>query len=242
MNKLSKTINPEAIEDRSISFSKLKYDVSEGIASNLKTVGGQSLLGEGDIPISGGTISGGSSSGNGAYSEVYHGTSDTTFKLTSNAFHVWDEVSTLTLTLELETAGIANEFLFQFTSGATATSLTLPDTIKWVGGEGPTIEVNKIYQISILKGLASVLEWDNATVIKDNFISISSNTLTFEYPTASKLTIDVSGRTTGMPSSYTLTIPSGVSSYTASNLTMILYINSVTPSSDDKYNYTYTEL
>lgn len=49
MNKLSKTINPEAIEDRSISFSKLKDDVSAGVASDLKTIGGQSLLGEGDV-------------------------------------------------------------------------------------------------------------------------------------------------------------------------------------------------
>lgn len=86
-----------------------------------------------------------------------------------------------------------------------------------------------------------MLEWDNATVIKDNFISISGNILIFEYPTTSELTIDVYGRTTGMPSTHILTIPSGVSSYTASNLTNIIHITSVTPSSDDKYNYIYSE-
>jgi hypothetical protein len=107
------------------------------------------------------TGGGGSSSGSGAYSEVNHGTSDTTFALTPNTFHVWEEVSALTLTLGSETAGVANEFLFQFTSGATATTLTLPDDIKWANDSAPTIAENKIYQVSILKGMASVLEFDN---------------------------------------------------------------------------------
>lgn len=52
--------------------------------TNIKTINGASILGSGDITISGG----GSSSGNGAYSEVNHGTSDTTFTLTPNTFHV----------------------------------------------------------------------------------------------------------------------------------------------------------
>lgn len=102
--------------------------------------------------------SGGSGGGSGAYAEVNHGTSDTTFALTPNTFHVWDEVANLTLTLGSETAGVANEFLFQFTSGATATSLTLPDDIKWT--EELVIEPNRIYQVSILKGLASVMSWE----------------------------------------------------------------------------------
>lgn len=129
--------------------------------TNIKTINGQSLLGSGNITIEGG--GGGSSSGSGAYAEVNHGTSDTTLTLTPNTFHVWDEVSSLILTLGNETAGVANEFLFQFTSGATATSLTLPDDIKWT--EELVIEANRLYQISILKGLASVLSWDNAPQI-----------------------------------------------------------------------------
>ena len=96
-----------------------------------------------------------------AYLEINHGTSDTTFTLTPNTFHVWDEVTALDLSFGEETEGMANEFLFQFTSGATATTLTLPDTIKWANDEVPTIEANMIYQVSILKGLASVLEFIN---------------------------------------------------------------------------------
>ena len=124
---------------------------------NIKTINGQSLLGSGDI-----TIEGGSGGGSAAYPIVNHGTSDTTFTLSPNTFHVWDEVSSLTLTLGSETAGAANEFLFQFASGATATSLTLPDDIKWANDTPPTIAENMIYQVSILKGLASVLEFSNA--------------------------------------------------------------------------------
>lgn len=128
--------------------------------TNIKTINGYSLLGSGDI-----VIEGGSSSGSSAYSEVSHGTADTTLTLTPNTFHIWDEVGSLTLRLGTETSGVANEYLFQFTSGSTATTLSLPDDIKWTGGETPTIEANKIYQVSILKGLGSVLEWDSGSAI-----------------------------------------------------------------------------
>lgn len=99
--------------------------------------------------------------GGGAYTEVNHGTSDTTFTLTPNTFHVWDEVASLDLSFAEEQAGVANEYLFQFTSGSTATTLTLPDGLKWANDVVPTITANKIYQISVLKGLGSVLEFSN---------------------------------------------------------------------------------
>lgn len=127
---------------------------------NIKTINGESILGRGNI-----TIQGGSGGGSAAYPIVNHGTSDTTFTLSPNTFHVWDEVSSLTLTLGSETAGVANEFLFQFASGATATSLTLPDDIKWANDPPPTIAENMIYQVSILNGMASVLEFSNAPSI-----------------------------------------------------------------------------
>ena len=110
--------------------------------------------------ISGG--SGGSSGGSGAYAEVSHGTNDTTFELTPNTFHVWDEVASLTLTLGAETSGVANEYLFQFLSGSTPTTLSLPDDLKWPDDEPLTPEADKMYQLSILKGAVSVLSWSNA--------------------------------------------------------------------------------
>lgn len=134
--------------------------------TNIKTINGTSILGSGNITISGGGSSGG---GSGAYVEVNHGTSDTTLTIAPNTFHVWDEVAALDLTFGDETAGVTNEFLFQFTSGATPTTLTLPDSIKWANGNAPSISENKIYQISVLKGLGSVLEFNNVKIITFTF-------------------------------------------------------------------------
>lgn len=159
--------NSNKFENAIISHTGLIEQLTTGkqdnlvSGTNIKTINGTSLLGSGNIVISGG----GSSSGSGAYSEVNHGTSDTTFALTPNTFHVWDEVENLTLTFGSETVGVANEYLFQFTSGATATTLTLPSDLKWVNDSAPTITENMIYQISILKGLASVLEFSNAAPV-----------------------------------------------------------------------------
>ena len=101
---------------------------------------------------------GSSSNGNGAYVEVKHGTSDTTFTLTPNTFHIWDEVTTLDLEFGIETSGVMNEYLFQFTSGSESTTLILPYDIKF--NSDLIIEENKIYQISILNGLGTVMSWD----------------------------------------------------------------------------------
>lgn len=90
------------------------------------------------------------------YIRVEHGTSDTIFTLTPNTFHVWDEVAALDLSFADEQAGVANEYTFQFTSGATPTSLTLPDTIQWVNG-APNIEANKTYQVSIINNIGLIV-------------------------------------------------------------------------------------
>lgn len=208
--------------------------------TNIKTINGTSLLGSGNIVISGG---GGSSSGSGAYAEVNHGTSDTTFTLTPNTFHIWDEVANLTLTLGSETSGVANEFLFQFTSGATATSLTLPDDIKWANDSAPTIAENMIYQVSILKGMASVLESDNAPSVVENKVTVSvSGTkylVSLQYAAASDIVVKV--RTADGPIS--VSIPSGEISKSARPMGPMIdsgaYIEEVTPQSDSQYIYTW---
>lgn len=84
---------------------------------------------------------------------VDHGTSDTTFTLTPNVLHKWGTVTKLTLTLGGGTTGVANYYMFQFTSGSTATTLSVPATVKWSGGE-LNIEANKTYQVSILDNCA----------------------------------------------------------------------------------------
>ena len=154
--------------------------------TNIKTINGISILGSGNIVIEGG---GSSSGGSGAYAEVNHGTSDTTFTLTPNTFHVWDEVAALDLSLGDETSGVANEFVFQFTSGTTPTTLILPDNIKWANDNTPTIAENKIYQVSVLKGLGSVLEFENKKERVDNNLTLEDNVVTAQYPVASNIYI-----------------------------------------------------
>lgn len=79
---------------------------------------------------------------------------EATAEIAPNTFHVWDEVSALTLTLGAEEEGRASEYIFQFTSAATPTTLSLPSTLTWANGEALTPEVNKTYQVSIVNGLA----------------------------------------------------------------------------------------
>lgn len=88
--------------------------------TNIKTINGETILGSGDIEVE-----------DKPTAIVDHGTGDTTFELTTNVLHKWGEVASLTLTLGAETPGVVNEYMFQFTSGATATQLQLPDTVKW---------------------------------------------------------------------------------------------------------------
>ena len=88
-----------------------------------------------------------------------HGTDDTTFELTPNVLHRWGEVASLTLTLGAETPDVVNEYMFQFTSGATATQLSLPETVKWTST--PEIAANTVYQVSIVDNLAVMGGWSN---------------------------------------------------------------------------------
>ena len=93
------------------------------------------------------------------FTEVEHTVIETSYEITPNVFHVWGEITSLTITFASETNGIVNEYLFQFESGSEPTVLTLPSNILWVNNEIPIIEPNYIYQVSVLKGLASVMKF-----------------------------------------------------------------------------------
>ena len=80
---------------------------------------------------------------------------ETTCTIQPNVFNIWGEVASLDITLGEEQEGIVNEFLFQFTSGETPTTLILPDTIKWVN-DAPEIEANMTYQCSIINNIGVI--------------------------------------------------------------------------------------
>lgn len=87
---------------------------------------------------------------------INHGTSDASFALTPNTYHIWGTMSSLTLTLSTPAdTTVYNEYMFEFTSGSTATTLSLPSTIKWV--DAPSIEANKTYQVSIVNNLGVIV-------------------------------------------------------------------------------------
>ena len=52
---------------------------------------------------------------------------------------------------------IINEYMIQFTSGSTATVLSLPSSIVWA--ETPNIKANVIYQISIINNLGIIVKF-----------------------------------------------------------------------------------
>lgn len=85
----------------------------------------------------------------GAYPVV--GMTADTAELAPNVYYKWGEVPALNITLEPEIDGITNEYCFEFVSGETATTLTVPDYIKWA--QEPTVESNKTYQVSIMSGI-----------------------------------------------------------------------------------------
>ena len=79
-------------------------------------------------------------------------TSASTIEINSNTFYKFGEVASLNITLASITDNtIYNEYMFEFVSGTTATTLTLPSSIKWL--ETPTIDANKIYQCSIVNNI-----------------------------------------------------------------------------------------
>ena len=85
---------------------------------------------------------------------VNHGTADTTLELTPNVLHKWGEVLELSLSLPIASTTSVDFFMVEFVSGATATTLTLPESVKF--NAEVSIEPNKTYQISIVNNLGVI--------------------------------------------------------------------------------------
>ena len=77
-----------------------------------------------------------------------------TQSISPNKFYKFESVTTLTITFSPEPPNVLNEYMFQFTSGETATVLNMPDSVRWIGDH--TIEPNKTYQVSIVNNLAVI--------------------------------------------------------------------------------------
>ena len=86
---------------------------------------------------------------------------DTAVEIEANKLYIFPEMTDLTISFAdpTDTTSVA-EYHFLFQSGATATTLTLPDTVKLPSGF--SIDANKVYEISILEGCLCCQSWEVA--------------------------------------------------------------------------------
>ena len=91
---------------------------------------------------------------------VEHTTEETTIDaLTPNVLHKWGTMASLTISALATPSDetIVNEYMIEFTSGSTATVLSLPRSIVWA--ETPNIEANATYQISVINNLGIIVKF-----------------------------------------------------------------------------------
>lgn len=119
---------------------------------------------------------GGSSISSAAYPLVSHGTNDTTFTLTPNTYHVWDVVEQLDIALGEEIEGVVNEFVFQFSTGETPTSLTLPEGLMWAKETNLSLSAYATYKVSIYNGLITLSEYNTYIVNEIKLTPIEGST------------------------------------------------------------------
>lgn len=179
---------------------------------------------------------------NVAYSMENH--TEAALEIAPNVMHVWGEVTALTVTLGAEVEGRANEYLFQFTSGATATTLTLPSDLVWANGEALAPEANKVYQVSIVNGYAVYAAFE---YLPTNRLTITNNgasyTVTSEYPVTSDISIVLAYTdTSGVARTENATLSNGESelSYIVNNnVSGAITIKSIEPTADASYKYIF---
>ena len=83
---------------------------------------------------------------------------DTSSALGPNTLYVWPEMASLAITLAAPAdLSIVNEYHFIFTSGATATTLSIPATVNQP--DGFTGEANHVYEVSILENCMTAQGW-----------------------------------------------------------------------------------
>lgn len=110
--------------------------------TNIKTINGESILGEGDLIIE---------SNNGS-AVVVHDASETEVELTPNVIHRWEGATSLSLTVPEDPDGMVYSYKAVFVVASSAFSLSLPYNLRWVNSTMPVFEYGKQYEISIEGG------------------------------------------------------------------------------------------
>lgn len=79
---------------------------------------------------------------------------EATVTIQPDVLNKWGEVASLTIDFAAGSEGYAHEYCMEFISGATATTLSLPEAVRFP--EEPTIEANTRYQISVVNNIALI--------------------------------------------------------------------------------------
>lgn len=135
--------------------------------TNIKTINGKSLLGEGNIQIEGG-------GGSVEIPIIEHEENDTTITIESNTYHKWGEVSELTISLgEPANLGVVNEYMFSFVNTSLTPRLTI-DELMWEHGEYPYFAFFAKNVVKIMDGHAKMESYSLAQVLlMDSYLSNS---------------------------------------------------------------------
>ena len=72
-------------------------------------------------------------------------------------YHFTGALSALTLTLNAPASGQIAEYHFDFSTGSTPPTLTLPQTVTMP--DGFSVEANKRYEVDILNNFGAVISW-----------------------------------------------------------------------------------
>lgn len=85
--------------------------------------------------------------------------SQSSFSIDPNKMYMFGNRTNLTISFNTGLSDIVNEYMFQFTSGSTATTLVVPNTVVWL--KDPDIQTGKKYMVSIENNMGIIGEWDN---------------------------------------------------------------------------------
>ena len=100
----------------------------------------------------------GASGGTTSTARIEKETTDTTVTLDPNKLYVFPQMASLAVTLAAPADNsVVNEYHFIFQSGATATTLTLPGTVKTGDFK---VEANKVYELSIMESCLTWQSWE----------------------------------------------------------------------------------
>lgn len=144
--------------------SQLENDSNFISSDGLKTINGKSIVGSGDI-----TISGGSSSGDGIVTKIeaiapkngvlIFAGNELYPAIKANTIYVQETVSAASplsvvgISAFEETTDVYVEYVLIFQTAQGAPQIILPDYVKWANGSIPTIETYTTYELNIARSM-----------------------------------------------------------------------------------------